>query len=635
MMRYSEIPRDLSSDSLRCGEYSEENLCYVNARDDSPQSDISTNSGQGLPLINSVEHDSAIKECQCHKKHSIVSIGPIESIIDRSRATTYRRCPAPSNKSQSLPPNSSIANIDSIIISCLRVPPEELANQLTLLDFPVFAAIQPDELASCAWNKKNKAELSPNVVAFTKRFNHTIFWTVQEVLNGILPKERAEIITHFIKVAKYLHDLNNLHSLFAITSALKSASVYRLEKSWSHVSKKDKQQFEKLADVFHDDNNWAKLREYLESLKLPCIPYLGLFLTDLVYIDLAHPHKGGLEPEQRRIKMNNILRVISNYQGSDYTHIQPIMKTLNYLNSVRYIEELQTIFEDDQYKKSLKLEPIPSSPSITTVSNKASVSQKQVAPMTVTDSSRSSSGSGLPTHPSTLASLNLSPAKSNSMRFPVSTPNTSTAKFIGHRKCRSLGTNIFNKISCTNTQTAACTIQRTESFVKSRHLLDDSVLEDKISADTTSTGSSDGVIGFEHENELSADILGFQGCLRRKTVMKHRRKSTVSSWQRYWIQIWANSLVYFSPKSFKGSERCDFKREPTKVHTLEGWSVVPKEDEHNDTFQLINHQHGHIYKFRAASTELSALWLNALKKVISQIVPDNLGKPPVNLMSFE
>lgn len=630
MMRYSEIPRDLSSDSLRCREYSEENLYYQNVRDDSPQSDISTNSGPGLPLINTLENTRAIKDqlskCQCHKKHSIASVGPIESIIDRSRATTYRRCPTPTHKSQSLPPNASIANIDSIIISCLRVSPEELANQLTLLDFPVFAAIQPDELTSCAWNKKNKTELSPNVVAFTKRFNHTIFWTVQEVLNGISPKERAEIITHFVKVAKYLHELNNLHSLFAITSALKSASVYRLEKSWFYISKKDKQQFEKLADIFHDENNWSTLREYLESLKLPCIPYLGLFLTDLVYIDLAHPYKGGLEPDQRRIKMNNILRVISNYQGSDYSHIQPIAKTLNYLNSVRYIEELQNIFEDDQYKKSLKLEPLPSSPSSSAVNGK-NMYPKQATSTTSENSSQM--------HPTTLASLNLSPAKSSSMRFPSSTQNTSTAKFIGHRKCRSLGTNIFNKISCTTTQCSSNTIQRTESFIKSRHLLDDSVLESKVSADTTSTGSSDGVIGFESDTELSADILGFQGCLRRKTVMKHRRKPTVSSWQRYWVQIWANSLVYFSPKSFKGTERCDYKREPSKICTLEGWNVTVMDDTQSDTFQLVHHQHGHIYKFRTGSAEITSLWLTALNKVISQIAPEIPSKPPVNLMSFE
>ena len=42
--------------------------------------------------------------------------------------------------------------------------------QLTLLDLPVFCAIQPEELISCKWNKKNKREIAPNIVAFISRF---------------------------------------------------------------------------------------------------------------------------------------------------------------------------------------------------------------------------------------------------------------------------------------------------------------------------------------------------------------------------------------------------------------------------------------------------------------------------------
>jgi len=54
------------------------------------------------------------------------------------------------------------------------------------------------------------------------------------------------------------------------------------------------------------------------------------------------------------------------------------------------------------------------------------------------------------------------------------------------------------------------------------------------------------------EAEEMGEVCLVQGCLRRKTVLKDGRKPAVAAWQRYWVQLWPASLIYYPPKSFKG-----------------------------------------------------------------------------------
>lgn len=493
-------------------------------------------------------------------------------------------------KSQSLPRNSSLTSINNDAtqsevenVLCLSV--DDLACQMTLLDKQVFASIQTEEFQSCSWTKKDKCVTSPNIVAMTRRFNNVSFWVVQEILNGVTAKDRADIISHCIKIAKRLYELNNLHSLFAIVSAMRSASIYRMTNTWNALPKKDKQTLDKLAQLFSEDNNWETLRQYLETLKLPCIPYLGLYLTDLVYIDLAFSNRNkGFDNES---KMNNILRIISEFQSSDYSFIEPKPEIQKYLQSMRYIEELQNIFEEEQYKKSLLLEP----------------KMQTSTPSTSKES--------------IVSNLNLSPAKSSSMRATSSAVAANgmllTQKFKpGHRKCQSLGTNIFFRFQ-NQTQPrpnsaagSKCGIVNGGADVVNRHLLDDSELNETPKFMPESP--------HDHIKSPLSNSLDFQGYVRRKTILKDGKKPTVSSWQRFWIQIWANSLIYFPPKSLKGCERSDFKREPSKIRSLEGWRATSVENtQQGNTFQMINQDLGHIYKFRTTSSEMTSLWLKALQ----------------------
>lgn len=59
-------------------------------------------------------------------------------------------------------------------------------------------------------------------------------------------------------------------------SHLNPSWISRLNKTWAALSRKDRQQYERMVELFSDKNNWEQLRSHVNSLKLPMIPYLGM-----------------------------------------------------------------------------------------------------------------------------------------------------------------------------------------------------------------------------------------------------------------------------------------------------------------------------------------------------------------------
>ncbi|XP_063284342.1 ras-specific guanine nucleotide-releasing factor RalGPS2 isoform X2 [Pelobates fuscus] len=548
-------------------------------------------------------------------------------------------------------------SFDAVVFDVLMVTPEEYAGQITLMDVPVFKAIQPEELSSCGWNKKEKYSSAPNAVAFTRRFNQVSFWVVREILHAQTLKIRAEVLSHYIKTAKKLYELNNLHALMAVVSGLQSAPVFRLTKTWALLSRKDKTTFEKLEYVVSKEDNYKRLRDYINSLKMtPCIPYLGIYLSDLTYIDSAYPSTGSiLENEQRSNLMNNILRIISDLQQSCEYEIPLLSHVQKYLNSVRYIEELQKFVEDDNYKLSLKIEPGTSTP-------RSAASREDLVGSEVGASPQNSRKS-IPVE---------------GVLLPPTPPSPRNLIPHGHRKCHSLGYNFIHKMNTAEFKSA------TFPNAGPRHLLDDSVMEPQTPSRgqaESSTLSSGISIGSSDGSEISEDmswpafertprilhsirrlrmssltrgcvqlrssssaestelavhlypgVVTIQGVLRRKTLLKEGKKPTVASWTKYWAVLCGTQLLYYAAKSLKATERKHFKSTSTKNVSVLGWMVMMADDpEHPDLFLLTDSEKGNSYKFQAGNRVNAMLWF----KHLSAACQSNRQQVPANLMTFE
>uniref|UniRef100_A0A674EZM3 Ral GEF with PH domain and SH3 binding motif 2 n=1 Tax=Salmo trutta TaxID=8032 RepID=A0A674EZM3_SALTR len=489
------------------------------------------------------------------------------------------------------------------------------------------------ELSSCGWNKKEKHSSAPNAVAFTRRFNQTTFWVVREILHAQTLKIRAEVLSLYIRTAKKLCDINNLHAVMAVVSGLQSAPIYRLSKTWALLSRKDKATFERLEYLMAKEDNYKRLRDYIRSQSMnSCIPYLGMYLSDLTYIDSAYPSTGSiLENEQRSNLMNNILRIISDLQRSCTYDIPVLPHVQKYLNSVRYIEELQKFVEDDNYKLSLKIEPATSTPRST------ASREDLVGP--------DASASPLCGHKGPIA---------DGTKIPPTPPSPRNLLPYGHRKCHSLGYNFIHKMNTVEFKSA------TFPNAGSRHLLDDSVMESHTPArgqaesSTLSSGISLAIISecSSFLLPLFSFLLPLPSLLSPLSSPSPLSSSLPLPSPRLFLSsslplpsplplpsllfsllpsllLLLSSLLFSSPSPFSSLQ---FKSSSSKSVCVVGLMAIMADDpEHPDIFLLTDSEHGNTYKYQAGNKMNALLWF----KHLSAACQSNRQQVPANLMSFE
>ena len=169
----------------------------------------------------------------------------------------------------------------------LDFDPLELARQLTLKVSRIFCSILPEELLGCEWTKK-AGSVAVNVRAMSALSTDLANLVAASVLRPEDHKTRAKIIKQWVKVSMRCLELDNYDSLMAIVCALNGTTVLRLRRTWECVSAKTKALLDTLKGVVDCSKNYTALRGRLAGLVPPCLPFVGIYLTDLTFVDAGN-----------------------------------------------------------------------------------------------------------------------------------------------------------------------------------------------------------------------------------------------------------------------------------------------------------------------------------------------------------
>lgn len=234
-------------------------------------------------------------------------------------------------------------------VQILNWDPTEIARQLVLIEFEMFSNIQVYECFNQAWIKPNREIDSPNIVKIVKWFNKISLFFSNFILEDSL-KDRTERLKFVLKIAEESRKINNYNALFELISALSSTPIHRLKKTWNNLSNENLKKFEELQDYILPNQSYKILRSSL-TFEYPCLPYPGMLLSDLIFIDEGN--KNMVNEKVNFLKMRKMAKTLSEliqYQQKPFV-----------FHPVKLIKEIltQEVTETDQtlYEKSLKLEP--------------------------------------------------------------------------------------------------------------------------------------------------------------------------------------------------------------------------------------------------------------------------------------
>ncbi|EDU48435.1 cell division control protein 25 [Pyrenophora tritici-repentis Pt-1C-BFP] len=216
----------------------------------------------------------------------------------------------------------------------LDIDATEFARQLTIIESRLYGKIRPTECLNKTWQKKlspGEPDPAANVKALILHSNQLTNWVAQMILTQQDVKRRVIVIKHFVNVADKCRQLNNFSTLTSIISALGTAPIHRLNRTWSAVNQRS--------------------MATLESMR----KLMGVYLTDLTFIEDGIPSlikRTNLINFAKRAKTAEVIRDIQQYQNVPYP-LQPVPELQDYI-----LTNMQSAGDvHEMYEMSLSVEP--------------------------------------------------------------------------------------------------------------------------------------------------------------------------------------------------------------------------------------------------------------------------------------
>ncbi|PVV01105.1 hypothetical protein BB560_004489 [Smittium megazygosporum] len=269
----------------------------------------------------------------------------------------------------SIMPASTLSSSSSIT----SISPIELARQITIIDHNLLVLVRPIEFLKKAWSISTvdpsatnglNVEIASNLRTISILSTRVSHFVTAKVLSEKSIGERVNMLVYFIDLAEQLWVINNFNSLVNVLGGIQSAPIQRLKQTWELLPTKSLESYHSLKGVMNTSRNYILYREAIQKASPPSIPYIGLALTDLTFIEDGNSDYYGDSKElinfSKYSQIADIIKQIQVFQDVPYPFVQ-INEIISFLfNSLQssipntfYSENLIDIF----LKTSNEIEP--------------------------------------------------------------------------------------------------------------------------------------------------------------------------------------------------------------------------------------------------------------------------------------